>query len=658
MDFYERIKEKEDELFRKVNNEILNDELLLEKISKNRLIEILDIQEKLLKEYINDFNKNKKALKDIKEFYNNVEIPFEVIYRVLNFIKDKIVLYLKRENIGKTELFEFSSYLQELINYIAHIYLKKEIYILREINNDVFKDKLLIKVHIDWIEKTILAVEKENLQYCPMINVKECPFTKYLYYPESLLICLDKRLCTYLDDLHRIVHNLMDTFNYHLHHNEWVEAYFVFKDFASQYKKFVKTISDMYYLTYSNPEKNFFKLLELLAFEKRIYASMIDFLNYDELIKKYSEEKIIKAINILEEKIYNNGLYADSFLVIKGTSAAFYMLNVNITASCYRDFIYKLKQKIDTTVTVDEVEINFKPVIIGAEIDIYKSLKDNEFFLLLTKLEKRAIEEKKEILLLVEEQKKEIDEILEHKYDGQYILNAFDNENIEIAAQPIFDAKANTIVGIEILGRVFDENKLIPMQKFYTYIKKMDLLKSLDIMVGLKTGDKGKLIKKISDTIFINVGFETLLNKDYIANMLKLKEKYGLNIILEISDIEYDTKYKILIDLYEEYGLKFAIDDFEKQCFSLEIFIKLLAKGVIKYIKISKHIFYDKYSLIMLEMVKYLEKMFNVQIIVKYVENEELYEKIVKNGFSYAQGFYLKTPRSVEELLINPQRDN
>jgi len=656
--FYDRIREKEKELFQKINNEILNDELLLEKINKNRLIEILDVQEKILKEYINDFNVNEKTLEDIKEFYNNVEIPFEVVYRVLNFVKDKILLYLKKENIGKTELFEFSSYLQELINYIAHIYLKKEIYVLREINNDVFKDKLLIKVHIDWIEKTILAVEKENLQYCPMISVKECPFTKYLYYPESLLICLDKRLCNYLDDLHRIVHNLMDTFNYHLTHKEWVEAYFVFTDFTSQYKKFIKTISDMYYLTYSNPEKNFFKLLELLAFEKRIYASMIDFLNYDELIKKYSEEKIIKAINILEEKIYNNGLYADSFLVIKGTSAAFYMLNVKITPSRYRDFIYKLKQKIDVTVTVDEVEIDFKPVIIGAEIDIYKNLKNNEFFLLLTKLEKRAIEEKKEILLLVEEQKKEIDEILEHKYDGQYILNAFDNENIEIAAQPIFDAKANTILGIEILGRVFDKNKLIPMEKFYEQLEKMDLVKSLDLVVGIKMSAKGNLIAKVSKTVFINVDFETLLNKDYLQGLKQIQEKYGFEIILEISDIEYDMKYKILLELYKEYNFKFAIDNFEKQCFSLEVFVRLLLSGAVKYVKISKHLFYDKYSLKKLEMIKYLEKMFNVQIIVKYVENKELYEKILKNGFSYAQGFYLKTPRSVEELLINPKRDN
>ena len=658
MCFYKVIKEIENELFKEIKAEVLNDELLLKKINKNKLTQILDVQEDILKEYIENFQVDKKDLHKISEFYENSEISFEVVYRVLNFIRDKIVLYLKKVNVSKEEIIEFSKYLFDLINFIAKIYLKKEIKRFENIKNDIFKDKLLIKIHIDWMEQIILAIEKENPQYFPVMSVQECPFSRYLYYPESLMICLDKRLCTYLDDMHRMVHKLADTFYYHFKSKEWVEGYFVFKDFFNQIKKFIKTISEMYYITYSNPEKSFFKLLELLAFEKRVYVTLIDFLNFDELIKKYSEKVVLKALDILKEKIYNNGFYSDSFLLIKALSAEFYMLNMNISPSRYKEFIERIKKLVNEKIEVDGVEIYFKPVIVGAEIDVYKNLKDYEFIKLLTKLEERAIKEKKEIILLVEEEKAHIDTILDHKYDGQYVLQAFDNENIDIAAQPILDVKSNKIMGIEILGRIKENNKLIPMEKFYEQIEKMDLIKSLDLMVGLKMGTKGHMLAKISNTIFVNVDFETLLNKSYINNILKIKKKYGVDIILEIADIDFDLKYQILIDLHKEFGIEFAIDNFEKQCFSLEVFIKLLTNKVVKYIKVSKHLFYNKEVLSMIEMIKFLEKSFDVKIIIKYVEDKDLYNKVIQKGFYYVQGFYIKTPRAIEELIIDDRRGN
>ena len=650
---YEIIEQIENRLFEEIKEELLNDKLLLKKIDKSSLIEILDKQKKILKEYINDFQIDKKTFSEIDEFYKNSKIPFEAVYRSLNFIKDKILLFLKNNNYPKQELIEFSDYLVDLINHIAKIYLKKDLYKLKKINDDVFKDKILIRVHNEWINKIILAIEKENIQYYPFINVDDCPFEKYLYYPESLMICLDKRLCSYLDEMHRIIHRLADTLYYHLSTNEWIEAYFVFNDFVSQMKKFTKSISEMYFLAYSNPEKHFFKLVELLSFEKRIYVSMIDFYNYHELIKNFSESVVSKAMEVLEKRISKSGFYyPDSFLIIRGLSAGFYMLNMNIAPSAYKDFVYKIKKTLSQEVEIDGIKLNFKPFIVGAEIDLYKSLKDYEFIDLLVKLEEKAKEEKKEIILLVEEEKTHIDTILDHKYDGQYILKAFDNENIDIAAQPIFDASSNTILGIEILGRVKENNKLIPMEKFYEQLEKMDLVKSLDLIVGIKMSAKGNLIAKVSKTVFINVDFETLLNKDYLQGLKQIQEKYGFEIILEISDIEYDMKYKILLELYKEYNFKFAIDNFEKQCFSLEVFVRLLLSGAVKYVKISKHLFYDELYIKMLEMVKYLER-FNVQIIVKYVEDKDLYEKIIKEGFQYVQGFYLKTPRTVEELIID-----
>jgi len=657
MYFCEKIKETENRLFEEIKEEILNDKLLLEKIDKEKLRKILDSQAKILKEYINDFKINKQTLNIIKQFYMNTEISFEVVYRILNFIKDKIFLFLKKNKIPKKDLIEFSDYLYNLMNYIAKIYVKRNLYRIKKLNDDIFKEKLLIKVHIDWIEKIILALEKEDPQYFPIININECPFTKYLYYPESLLICLDKRLCTYLDDMHIIIHRLADTLYYHLKEKGWIEAYFVFIDFSTQLKKFINTISDLYYVTYSNPEQNFFKLLEVLAFEKRVYVSMIEFLNYDELTQKYSEETVSKALDVLEKRIYNNGFYADSFLVIKALSSGFYMLNMNLTPSRYKTFVNKIKEIIDKEIDIDGVKLSFKSVIVGAEIDLYKNLKHYDFLNLLIKLEEKAEKEKKEIILLIDEKKEDIDIILDHKYDGQFILNAFDKDNIEIAAQPIFDVKTNKIIALEILGRVKDyNNKLIPMEKFYKQIEKMDLVKSLDLTVGLKMSMKGKLISKVSDTVFINIDFQTLLNKDYINTLKKIKEKYQLEIIFEISDIEYDTKYNILISLYKEYGLQFAIDNFEKQCFSLEVFIKLLMSKAVKYIKISKHLFYDEHYLKMLEMVKYLNDSFNIHVVVKYVENKEIYNKIIKEGFQYVQGFYLKTPRPVEELIIDSDK--
>jgi EAL domain-containing protein (putative c-di-GMP-specific phosphodiesterase class I) len=149
------------------------------------------------------------------------------------------------------------------------------------------------------------------------------------------------------------------------------------------------------------------------------------------------------------------------------------------------------------------------------------------------------------------------------------------------------------------------------------------------------------------------VDFDTLLNKNYIKNIASIKEKYGLDIVLEIADIDFNSKYQILINLYDEFGVKFAIDNFEKQCFSLEIFAKLLLKGLIGYVKISKVLFYDKNAKKMIEMMKFLEKSYGVKVIVKHIENQDLYDDALRNDFEYIQGYFLKTPRSLEDLLID-----
>jgi len=273
-----------------VENEILDDPTVFEFIqNKHKLYKLLLMQTDILTEYLEDFNINKLDKTLYKIYYEKLDIPYTVIYKVLNTLKLKLIQILRNQHLDKIEIYEFANYFQKLLDEIAKIYIKKDSKSLKNIIDSPFIKYLMFNSHIKWLENILYCIENEDLTRFPLINPKECEFHKVLFYPESLLVCLDKNLCVYLEDLHRIIHKMADSFYTFYKNNQFSEAYFLFKDLKEQIFKFKQIISELYFTTYSNVENNFFKLIEILESSQDLYLTMIDIKNLKNLNTIYSE---------------------------------------------------------------------------------------------------------------------------------------------------------------------------------------------------------------------------------------------------------------------------------------------------------------------------------------------------------------------------------
>jgi len=642
MEYLDVVLKHEGRIFEELREEILNDRLIQLKI-KDDLNEFLEFQTSLLKEFLESFNKGFDFRK-VKNFYEKYDVEFEVIYRSLNVVKEKIIVLLKRERLKLVDIYAFSNYFDKFLDEIAKIYVKRLSAKLKHLmDGNVFKNKLLIKVHVEWLEKIAMAIEKDEIQYFPLVSLKYCEFSKYLYYPESLMICLDKKLCIYLEDMHKVVHRLADTFYLHFKNEEYSEGYFVFKDFIQQLEKFLETIADMYYVSLSNPEKSFLKFLELVKFDSQIFVSMVAIKNYEELLKEYSEKELEEAVSNVCVRL-EKSLDSQKSLLVKGFNYIIFMVHIGITSKEYVNFAYRVKEYFKN---IGGMKI--EPVMVGFELEMYKDIKAFEIIEVLDRLKEKAIKENRDVLVLVDEEKEQINRMIHDKYDGAFILNALDNGDIEIVAQPIFDKTTNTIFALEVLGRIKDFKKLVPMKELLKKIEDMGLTRTLDLLVGIKLKESSTLISKISNILFINVDFETLLNKNYLDGLKKLQDGVG-KIVLEIKKIDFLSQYKILENIHRDYGFTFAIDNFSVQCISLYQFVYLVERGIVEYLKIGKKALEND---VILKILKSIDENTNATLIFKYVENEKTYNKLIQYGFRYVQGFYFSAPKLIEEIIID-----
>ena len=641
-----------------VENEILDDPTVFEFIkNKHELYKLLLIQTDILTEYLQDFNIDKLDKNLYTTFYKELNIPYTIIYKVLNSFKLKLIHILKNNHLDKIEIYEFSKYFQKLLDEIAKIYIKKESKSLKNVIDSPFKKYLMFNAHIKWLENILYCIENEDMTKFPIKGHRECELNKILFYPESLLVCLDKNLCVYLEDLHRMIHKMADSFYTFYKNSQFSEAYFLFKDLKEQVLKFKQIISELYFTTYSNVENNFFKLIEILESSQDLYLTMIDIKNLKNLNKIYSEQTITTALLEFENKLSAFINNKKNNLFIKGTTFDFYLLNTNISDEEFQNFIKDLKSYIQQlNINVNDFNHNLDALILSIKIERFAEFKDFELIKGFSYLKKEAKKQNKDILY-VPDASKIINDIINEKINEKFIYKKINDNEVEVVFQPIYDIKENKIFTIEALGRIKNNNKLLPAGIFIDKIYEMNLVTKFDMHILDRIIEKKDLIQRVTPRLFINISFQSLLNNDYLNKLEQLFKTFDkTEIILELTEQKFVENYEIIEQINKEHNIFFAVDDFGSGYSSLKALSKLVKKGVLKILKIDgtliKDILIDHYDKKIVKIISQLGQELELLTVAEYIENEEVLKVIDKLNINLAQGFHLSKPKTIEELLL------
>jgi EAL domain-containing protein (putative c-di-GMP-specific phosphodiesterase class I) len=221
---------------------------------------------------------------------------------------------------------------------------------------------------------------------------------------------------------------------------------------------------------------------------------------------------------------------------------------------------------------------------------------------------------------------------------------------------------------LEVLGRIKEKDSLLPIGIFIDKIYDLQLIEKFDLLILEKLIEKEKQIKEITNKIFLNISFQSLLNNDYMKKLKEFLDSFKIEVIIELTEQKLISDVNLIKEIYDKYKIKFAVDDFGTGYSSLQLVMELVERGILRILKIDgsliKNLEKNENMKKMIKLIANLGKDFNLITVAEFVENKDILDFLKKIGIDLVQGFYLSKPKTIEELLkekekfIQQQRKN
>ena len=235
------------------------------------------------------------------------------------------------------------------------------------------------------------------------------------------------------------------------------------------------------------------------------------------------------------------------------------------------------------------------------------------------------------------------------------MVEGLEKREFEVYYQPLYRVKDNSIIGAEALVRWNNKGTLIPPKEFISIFEKNLFIIKLDKYVYEKVcSDLATIKEKIKRQLLlsVNISKESISERDFIENYIKINEKYNIEpgeIQFEITErTSVGQNIKEVLSKIKEAGFRIAIDDFGTGYSSLS----LLANMPIDTIKIDKT-FIDKIEQKdedMIEIIMLIAKKLKLKTVAEGVENQTQVDFLKENQCDILQGYFLSKPIKFKEF--------
>ena len=632
-------------------------------LNKAELDKFFQSQKALLLEFIEHKlnGDNRFPLSKCKKFYQEVNIPYIVIDRYIKRLKIALVKQILKRDVEKSAILSIEDMFDEMLNVIAQVYFKKELHNKEhQIKSSKFDKFPLYAVHLKWSISILDALSKEELGAFPHENAQECAFSQMMQQPASLMVCMDATLCRQLDLLHEILHNNAEALYRVVVAKEYTQALFIFREFSENLQKFFSLLKDLYHLTYTDLEKSFFKLIEMLEYsDKSITLSMIDIQDLKQLNIKYGESKVDRILKSAEEFLTKRTQQdPESSLAIRAVSANFYICSLNKDAT---DFKRETKKLInDLTLYLKELYPDSNVAFNTAALQLDKNAKyqKNELIRILLRIKEESKKSDGFAFVHTQERQNDLQQWLnEHYYNLQYVEEKLDAKMVDVMLQPIYKNGGREIFAYEALARFKDGNRLIPAGSFIDTVYQIGRVHDLDKLVLEAILEKKEWILSTNRKLFINTSPLSLSDKDYLLALKNFIDVYGKdNLLIEITEQQAVENFDEIEKIHKEHNIKFAIDDFGSGYSSLKTVSDMIGRGLIDVVKIDGSLIMnldkEEESQKIVQIITQMCQVFDITSLAEFVENEKTVEYLSDFGTELLQGYYLSKPLHIEEVKI------
>ncbi len=226
-------------------------------------------------------------------------------------------------------------------------------------------------------------------------------------------------------------------------------------------------------------------------------------------------------------------------------------------------------------------------------------------------------------------------------------------DKIEPYFQPIKSVSEGKIVKYEVLARGIDNEEIIPPGYFLSAAERLGLTSSITRTIVNKSfaffANNG-----YTYDFSINIGERDLGDEGFSEFMTKKAKHYGIDpsrvtceILEGITMSQNSAQIMQELKKLREAGFKLAVDDFgvENSNFSrlLDIDLDFIKIDGVFVRNITKN---EKDRKIVCAIVK-LAKTLGIETIAEFVEDEAVYNEVIKCGIGYVQGYYIGKPSAL-----------
>lgn len=243
----------------------------------------------------------------------------------------------------------------------------------------------------------------------------------------------------------------------------------------------------------------------------------------------------------------------------------------------------------------------------------------------------------------------------------QEIIDALDEDRVEVYLQPIFSNTENKFTSAEALVRIRQtDNSLLSPGVFIPFAEDSGLI----IRLGERVFEKVcRFLKEIDAEklgvhyIEVNLSVVQCEMEDLADRLISIIEKYDVNpnlINLEITETASVTSQSVLLKNMEkliDYGFTFSLDDFGKGQSNLMYVVEMPVSIIKLDYDMSKAFFSSPKAKQVVRAVVSMAHGMNLKLVAEGIETKEEIDGMYKEKIDYIQGFYYSKPLPMPEFV-------
>ncbi len=620
---------------------------------------VLDAFGHILETFPREDARDEQVTETLADTCQHHDIPFALLMGCFNHLKEGVIQLATATLDDPVSHFgAINHWFEWAKQSTAHFYLLHESRRLQPIPEAAIREKVLIQCYLSWLDDVNRAIQGD-LERFPLIPAHESHFARALRYPESLLICLDLKICDLIQEQHRLIFQQAGILYAMLSTRRHEQAYLAYQEIQQKVSQLFNLLGTLYFESQTNRIHRFFSFVQAsLYLPGNKYFCVINLRGMRKINTLYGTETGDRALKIIEGLLKKEFEAHQSWMLYtQGIAGDFYIMSYMAGVEQVQQLLRRLRENTLLRAREEGLPVEIRLQTNGISLTDLRELTTENMHHLIQYLSRHMHDAEngdRRIEDSPEQAEKMLQWMREQYHKSLNLRNMLSDKAVDIFVQPLVTLDDHKrIHAFEVLGRFRQDDGFISAGIFIDDIVSMGLAAEFDKLILGAIVQQAEGLKQITGRLFINASAHSLEDETYIEALAEALNGplKPLDVVVELTEQILLNSVELIYRLHSEHGLNFAIDDFGTGYASLQTVIELALRGGIRYLKIDgslvRTLTTNKASEQIIRITRQMARELELQTVVEYVETTAQLDKLTEINLDFGQGYLLGVPDPV-----------